>query len=546
MARLLERWRRFLSLYRREIWQPACLGDKSLRGRLYAVLRVFSITITVFNETKAASRAAALSFSSLLGLGPLVAIAMLVAGMVLDQKDPNLAVNTLNRMIKFIAPQVDQYESMTSEDRRQRREQWRKEHANDTAAPANPGIAGAIAPNPTLQGGPNPELTPREASSSTTATDGSAAQRDFNRPQMERMLNGFITGSKSGTAGAVGALTLVFIVILLFKTIEDAFNEIWGVREGRSWLMRIIYYWTILTLGAVLFFASVTLLGAGAFINVFIGKLPYGSELLQLTRWLLPVGSGVLVVLMLTLFYRYIPNTHVYWRAAFLGAVIVALLLLANNFLAFIYVRRVVISRSLYGSLGIMPILMFGLYIFWLYVLIGGQISYAVQNARFRSSQTAWSTLSTASRERLMLIVLLTIGRRFQDCLPASSASQLSAMMRVPTQIINECLQRLVDMKLLTPIPAAEADPSNDFLYQPARPLNRITLANFKDCIENFGEEATSEDITGLDPVLQRYSAAVKEERQAEFFNKPLDQLFAEHSFEVSRPPFSFGLRRPV
>ncbi|MFM1852607.1 MAG: hypothetical protein RIS54_2291 [Verrucomicrobiota bacterium] len=542
MARLLERWHRFLALYRKEIWQPACLDDTSLRGRFYALLRVCSITFTVFGETKAASRAAALSFSSLLGLGPLVAISMLVAGMVLDDKDPDLAVNTLNRMIKFIAPQVQQYESQTSDERRQRREQWLKEHperadaARSEPAREVPSVATAIAPNPTLEGG------------FTAAGGEGRGERGAARStaQMERMLNGFITGSRSGTAGAVGALTLVFIVILLFKSIEDAFNEIWGVREGRSWLMRIIYYWTILTLGAVLFFASVTLLGAGAFINVFIGKLPFGSELIALTRWLLPVASGVLVVVILTLFYRYIPNTHVYWRAAFIGAVIVALLLLANNFLALIYVRRVVITRSLYGSLGIMPILMFGLYIFWLYVLIGGQISYAVQNARFRSSQTAWSTLSLASRERLLLAVLLTIGRRFQDCLPPASASQLSDMMKVPTQLINEGLQRLVDMKLLTPVPTSDSDPVNDFLYQPARPLNRITLTDFRRRFETFGEEAASDNINGLDPILQRYTNAVRENRDAAFFDTPLDRLFAEHSFNVSRPPFSFGEHRPA
>ena len=542
MARWLDRWRRFLALYRKEIWQPSTLGDISLRGRLYAFLRVFSITITVFSETKAASRAAALSFSSLLGLGPLVAIAMLVAGMVLDNKDPDLAVNTLNRVITFIAPQVDQYESMTSEERRERREQWRRD-----AGERNPGIARQIAPAPTSESGPNPALAPEDRPAAISpAPEGEPRDYGRSNPQMVRMLNGFITGSRSSTAGAIGALTLVLIVILLFKTIEDAFNEIWGVREGRSWLMRIVYYWTILTLGAVLFFASITLLGAGAFVNVFIGKLPYGAELLALMRWMLPVGSGLLVIVMLTLFYRYIPNTHVYWRAAFVGALIVALLLLANNFLAFIYVKRVVISRSLYGSLGIMPILMFGLYIFWLYVLIGGQISYAVQNARFRSSQTAWSALSHASREGLLLIVLLTIGRRFQNCLPACSASQLSDMMKVPTQILNECLQRLVDLKLVTPIPTNDADPSGDFLYQPARPLNRITLSDFRRRFEAFGEEATFEHIADLDPLLQRYREAMQSARDNDFFNRPLDQLFAEHSFEVSRPPFSFGWHRPA
>ena len=71
---------RLAGTFQNEIWQPKYLGEKSLRGRLYAALRIISITITGIIETKSANRAAALSFSSLLGLGPLVAVAMLVAG----------------------------------------------------------------------------------------------------------------------------------------------------------------------------------------------------------------------------------------------------------------------------------------------------------------------------------------------------------------------------------------------------------------------------------------------------------------------------------
>jgi membrane protein len=515
MNRLAARWHRFSELYKREIWQQSYLQDKSLRGKLYTLLRIISITITVFTETRAASRAAALSFSSLLGFGPLVAIAMVVAGMVVEKDDPNLAVNTLNKMIQFIAPQVGQYESLTADK------------SNGPGATSND-LAKAIAPDPTLQGGSNPELA------------AVPVPHQVN-PELVDLINGVVAGSKSSTAGTLGALTLVFIVILLFKSIEDTFNEIWGVREGRSWLMRIFYYWTILTLGAVIFFGAVTLLGAGAFINVFVEKLPYGDELLNATRWMLPLASGSLVVVMLTLFYRYIPNTHVFWRAAFFGALIVALLLLLNNYLAFIYVRRVVLSKSLYGSLGILPILMFGLYIFWLYVLIGGQISYAVQNVHFRSSQNAWSTLSASTRERLSLVVLLTIGRRWQNCLPPCTVSQLGTMIKVPTQILNECINLLVDMKLITPIPPADADPSTDLRYQPSRPLNRITLAEFKHSLENHGENPTGETIDTLDPVLGRYNEAIQQGRQAEFFRKPLDQLFEEYAFESSRPPFSFG-----
>src|ERR1043166_4427211 len=110
MADSPSRWKQFCQLYQKEIWQPAYLQDNSARGYFYALLRVTSIVHTVFRETKAASRAAALSFSSLLGLGPMVAIAVLVAGFAIDRNDPDLAVNTLNKLITYIAPQIGQYQ----------------------------------------------------------------------------------------------------------------------------------------------------------------------------------------------------------------------------------------------------------------------------------------------------------------------------------------------------------------------------------------------------------------------------------------------------
>src|SRR5207248_2051813 len=106
-----------------------------------------------------------------------------------------------------------------------------------------------------------------------------------------------------------------------------------------------------LTLGAVLFFAAVTGLSAGALFNAF-DKIPFGGEVVSLLRFFLPAGSFVLLIAVLTIFYRTIPNTHVWWRAALVGALVVATLLVLNNFLAFLYLKRVVLQRSLYGSLG--------------------------------------------------------------------------------------------------------------------------------------------------------------------------------------------------
>ena len=513
----LHLWQRAVRLYTRDIWRNEYLDGRGPKARFYALLRVISITLTGVIETKTPSRAAALSFSTLLGLGPLMAISVLVAGFVLDRQDPDLAVNTLNKLIKFVAPQVTQYEQLEAAK----------------AAQAG-GTVQSSAPAP---GQPAPSAAPQRSDVVSAAnlnlpppaaTDPATAE---NNPELTVLIDGFIAGSRSSTAGIVGVVTLIFIVLQLFTSVENAFNEIWGVRQGRSWVMRVVFYWTVLTLGAVLFFAVVTTLSAGAYLHLVERSLPFGlgGAVVDFLRWLLPSLSIVLLMLVLALFYKFIPNTRVLWRSAAAGAVLVGLLVVANNYLAFLYLSKVVQQRSLFGSLGILPILMFGLYIFWFFLLLGGQVSYAIQNVHFRNSQAAWNTLAESMRERLSLTVLLRIGRRFRDCRPPAKASELGAELGVPTQILNECLNRLVHMHLLTPVPPEKGDQENDLRFQPARPLNRTTLADFKRMDDDHGGDPTGPTLTDFDPIVLAYDRQLGDFQGGAFFQRDLDELIAAH-----------------
>jgi len=473
--RAADAWSGFLHLYRKQIWRHSSLKDRSLFGVVVSVLRVSSITITVCAESRVLTRAAALAFSSLLGVGPLIAIAVLVAGFALGKNDPDLVADAMSRIVKVIAPQLEQYEQITADQ-----------------ATVNPTLVDTI--------------------------------------------NGIIAASQSGSMGALGVFTLLMVVLLMFKEVEDTFNDIWGVRQGRTLVMRIVLYWTVLTLGAVLFFTAVVLLGAGTFVNVFHETLPLGLGFIQSLSWMLPAFSFVVLALMLMLFYRAIPNTRVFWWPAFAGGLVVTFLLLLNNFAAFFYVKRVILERNLYGGLALPLILLSVLYIFWLCVLIGGIVSYAIQNVNFRNSQAAWSTLTESMRERLSLVVLLTICRRFRECQPAPSASDLSTLLKVPTQLLNECLNRLVGIKLVTSAqPAADAVDSEP-LYQPARPLSRITLFDFKTLDDHIGESPIGTTFETLDPLVSQYDSALAQMGEQEFFQKNLDQLFEDYPFEEPRP----------
>jgi len=510
-------WKRAVQLYTRDIWQPSHMGKKSLRGISYAILRVISITITGIFATRAFARAAALSFTSLLSLGPLIALAVLVAGFVFkDPGNQDMVAQKMTGMIRFIAPQVEHYEDLNRQQ------------------PASPPAASPAAPDVS---------TPASAPGATPAPPQLQPGERRSRPDnINRLISSFAAGARSGTAGGLSFVTLIVIVILLFGAIEDVFNDIWGVRRTRSWLTRVVFYWAILTLGTVLFALAITTFSAATFTSFFKEKLSFGSDLIAVMRFLIPVVAGAVVVGLITLFYRFVPNTHVYWRAAFAGAMTMCLLLLGNNMLAFAYFKRIELTRNLYGSVGIMPVLMLGLYIFWFIVLVGGQVSYAVQNVHFRNSQVAWNTLSHNTRERLTLVVMLTIARRFHACLPPCTVSQLADTIKAPAQILNACLNRLVDLKLVSPVPpAAKDEASSNFLYQPARPLNRITLGDFKELFENLGEDPSSSMLDQIDPVATRYQSTITELNHGQFFSKTLEEVFAENPIEDTHPPFALG-----
>jgi membrane protein len=454
---------RIAALMDREIWLPSHAEDRSLRGRTYALLRVLSILRGTFNETKTASRAADLSFSSMLGLGPITAIAISVASTLFGRRNPHLAVDMLQRLISFVAPQINQFD----------------------AAGAQSGVR------------VNPALV--------------------------SLINGFIRGARSSTAGVVGALSLALIVVFLFKSIEDVFNDIWGVRRGRTLLRRMVFYWAMLTLGGVLFFALVTVAGAGQLATVFVERLPYGSEIVGVLVWCLPLATFALLVAVLAGFYRVIPNTRVAWSAALSGAVAVALLLTANNYLQFLYLRRVLLAKSLFGSLGIVPVLMFGLYVFWLFVLIGGQISYAVQNLNVRNSKLAWAHLSTANRERLSLAVLVAVCRRQHGNRPPATASELSRELRLPGQILNESLNLLVDLGFIRP--TEDAGSSGEKGYVPAKPLESITLMQFKAAADNHGADRLADTMAWSDPIVRQFGAALEGAGKSAFFEQSLGAL---------------------
>lgn len=424
----------------RDIWEQEYLGRKTLKARLYHLLRVLILTWQGLRRNKIPVQAAALTFYSLIGIGPLIALGIMISGFALEKGSEDVVIEGIYKAIAFAAPQV--------------------------------------------------------------ALDSEEGQELDN--QLIEMINQFSSAATSGTVGLLGLLTLFAIGMQVLSSIEGSFNTLWGVEKGRKIGERIVTYWTFISLGAVLGTLSVTLLAANAFVR-FTNDLPFGATLASLIQFLSPLIAFVLVATLLAVFFRFIPNTQVKWGPAFGGAVLVVILLNLYNTFSFLYVQRVVQTNSLYGSVGIIVVLMIGLYVFWLLILLGGQVTYAVQNADFLTNENAWQKTSERAREAISLSILLLVTKRFQNGQNPIRASEILKKIRVPSHIMNSSLNRLIALGYVYPLEGNTAEEERDRAYQPGKPAESITLGSFKASIESYGNNEGLEIVTSVDPAVKNY-----------------------------------------
>jgi membrane protein len=167
----------------------------------------------------------------------------------------------------------------------------------------------------------------------------------------------------------IGLLILVYSAITLLVDIEQSFNNICHGAKGRSWLYRIPLYWFVLTFGPVLLALAfwVDALAVGLVENIVSGS------------WLLWAMSLLwdlfLAWLCLLFLYRYVPTVKLQMKSLMFGAFVSALMLLVGKESLGLYFNHALSLRHLYGSLGLVPVFMFWLYLMWLIILLGLQIS---------------------------------------------------------------------------------------------------------------------------------------------------------------------------
>lgn len=244
--------------------------------------------------------------------------------------------------------------------------------------------------------------------------------------------------------GWIGLALIIYAAVGLMVTIENSFNAICRAPEGRSWTRRVPLYWFILTVSPVA-------LALMAFADDWFGQWIASLETWQFVAVTLRVvWSFSFVWLFMFAVYTLIPNAIVSLRPAMAGALVAALLLEIGKRTMGAYLANAFSISQLYGSLGLVPLFMFWVYLMWLVVLFGLEVTITLQSLHGRELDEIESHRAADGmvEPTEVVTVMEVIARRFGAGQPAPIRSIADAAA-LPESVVRSMTERLIEAGLL-------------------------------------------------------------------------------------------------
>jgi YihY family inner membrane protein len=315
-----------------------------------------------------------------------------------------------------------------------------------------------------------------------------------------------------------GAITLfsggivIWAALGLLTTIERSFNSIWHVGRGRNFMQRIVNYWALMTLGPFLL-----VLGFYVSTHYLVTEQMDGNFLSRLQ----PILPYLISVAFLFLLYFVLPNTRVSIRAAIWGAVIAALIWTGAKMLFTMYMARFEPYKGVYGAISIIPLSVFWIWVTWLIVLFGLQLTYTTQHLKSLNAAEIAATQKTDEHflinDFTVIKILEYIFDEFEKKHGPVPADTLCARMDLPAEFGSKILDHLVAKGLLV----QTAEPHVG--YMPATDGEKITLADIADVVQ---AASFDQNLQTIPPRLKK----IMDQRHEELAKVTLKEVLEEES----------------
>ncbi len=294
---------------------------------------------------------------------------------------------------------------------------------------------------------------------------------------LDQIIDRVVEGIDTGALTVLSLAVVIVAALVLLFTIERAFNKIYHVTHSRNLIHRMVNYWAVLTLGPVI-------IGIGLYVTTQYLAVNYIEDTL-----LLNIGSQVVTyvftVAVLFLLYFVLPNTSVQLSAALWGAAIAALAWMITRWLFGIYVTEFLPYHEIYGAVGLFPLGIFWIYVTWLIVLFGLQLTFTVQHLKSLTE----ADVKAAKKKRdyflandmTVIGIVREIAEWFEQQKGPAGLESICTKLDIPAEFGEKIAAGLVDAGIL----AEASEPRHGYL--PARDPSDILLSDIAEVLDSAG-----------------------------------------------------------
>lgn len=306
--------------------------------------------------------------------------------------------------------------------------------------------------------------------------------QEFLRPmgedagQLTARIMQFADNIRGTVVGTLGLAFLVFTVLSTIQKVEESLNFVWRVERPRSFARRVMEYLSMLIIGPVVLVTAFGLIAS-------TGKSQWAQGLMQLPL-IAPLATGigmlvpyVIVTGIFTFLFGFIPNSRVRLAPALIGGATAGILWAAigAGFSAFVHYSTQLVA--VYTGFAVVITALIWVYLSWLILMIGAQISFYVQNPQYLRRGHEQVHISSAVAERLAFNVMYLIGKAYQKGERIWTTNLLAQHFDMPSITLAGVVHALEHAGLLV---ATE----EEFLF-PGRDMHEIRLAEILDAVRS-------------------------------------------------------------
>jgi membrane protein len=229
-----------------------------------------------------------------------------------------------------------------------------------------------------------------------------------------------------------GLAVVVALAVWLMLIMDRSLNAIWRVRASRPWWISALGYMALLVTGPILIGVSVS-------VTTYLMSLHMTGMSAGVHAFFLRAVPVAMSTVAFFLIYRIVPHRRTPWRHALLGGFVAALLFELAKELFRVYTRASPTYGLVYGAFAAVPLFLVWLYLSWMVVLFGAELTAA---AAFWTSGLWRNPHSPGLRFREAVAVTQAL----LEASPAAvSFKRLQERTKLPAAELEDTLLQMID-----------------------------------------------------------------------------------------------------